>query len=68
MPEILVVDLFVEDRAHEAFLDALIQRLLSEESQEAKIRLRSPLGGHGKMLTELKANQRKHQKTRDNTR
>lgn len=58
MPDILMVDLFAEDRAHEAFLDALIRRLLSEESQKAMIKPRSALGGHGKMLTELEAYQK----------
>lgn len=52
------VDLFAEDRAHEAFLDALLQRLLRESGTETSIRHRSPLGGHGKMLTELEAFQK----------
>ena len=54
----LKVDLFTEDRAHEAFLHALLQRLLKESGVEALIRHRSPLGGHGKMLTELEAFQK----------
>jgi hypothetical protein len=58
MADILKVDLFAEDRAHEAFLDALIRRLLSEDGVETLIRHRSPLGGHGKMLTELGAFQK----------
>ncbi len=54
----VMVDLFAEDRAHEAFLDALLQRLLREAGTEMLIRHRSPLGGHGKMLTELEAFQK----------
>jgi hypothetical protein len=58
MAKYLRVDLFAEDRAHEAFLDALVRRLLREIGREILIRHRSPLGGHGKMLTELQAFQK----------
>ncbi len=58
MANLMKVDLFAEDRAHESFLDALIGRLIKEGSTETLIRHRSPLGGHGKMLTELDAFQK----------
>lgn len=58
MADALKVDLFGEDRAHEAFLNALIRRLVKEDGTEMSIRHRSPLGGHGKMLTELEAFQK----------
>ena len=58
MANLLKVDLFAEDRAHEAFLDALIRRLFSELGMKTVIRHRSPLGGHGKMLTELEVFQK----------
>lgn len=58
MANLLKVDLFAEDRAHEAFLDALVRRLFREVGTETLIRHRSPLGGHGKMLTELEAFQK----------
>jgi len=58
MANLLNVDLFAEDRAHEAFLDALIRRLFSEMGMKTVIRHRSPLGGHGKMLTELEVFQK----------
>jgi hypothetical protein len=58
MANLLNVDLFAEDRAHEAFLDALIRRLFGEADMKTVIRHRSPLGGHGKMLTELEVFQK----------
>jgi hypothetical protein len=58
MADTLKIDLFAEDRAHEAFLDPLIRRLLRDDDVETVIRHRSPLGGHGKMLTELEAFQK----------
>jgi hypothetical protein len=52
MPE-LIVDLFVEDRAHEEFLKALIGRLAQEERQQVTLHPRAARGGHGRALTEL---------------
>ncbi len=50
----LTVDLFAEDRAHEEFLRALIQRLAREETCELwNLRVRSARGGHGRALDEL---------------
>lgn len=54
----LVVDLFAEDRAHEAFVGALVRRLLREADQRATLHVRSVLGGHGRALAELRAFQK----------
>lgn len=50
----IIVDLFVEDRAHEEFLKPLITRVASEENIEVTIRVRSARGGHGKAISEYK--------------
>jgi hypothetical protein len=47
-------DLFVEDRAHEAFLSALIDRIAAEERLEPNLHIRSGRGGHGRALAELR--------------
>ena len=52
MPE-LMLDLFAEDRAHEEFLRALIDRLAREETRHVRLRLRAARGGHGRALDEL---------------
>src|SRR5438128_11532833 len=49
----IVVDLFVEDYAHEQFLRALLYRLAREERQPVRVRVRSARGGHGRALAEL---------------
>jgi len=41
MNDALIVDLFVEDRAHEAFLKPLVERLAQEDGVVAKVRVRS---------------------------
>lgn len=48
------ISLFVEDRAHENFLTALIQRLADEYNVKINIKASSVRGGHGKVITELK--------------
>lgn len=48
------VSLFVEDRAHEDFLTALIQRLADEYNVKINIKASSVRGGHGKVVTELR--------------
>lgn len=53
MPDARVVDLFVEDYAHEAFLRPLILRLASEEKIEVDVRVISAKGGHPRVLQEL---------------
>lgn len=47
------VDLFVEDRAHEEFLRALLGRLSEEGERKIAIRVRSARGGHGRVLSEF---------------
>lgn len=48
------VYLFVEDYGHEAFLQALIERLAQEYQVDVCMRSFSVRGGHGKVITELK--------------
>jgi len=50
----VAVDIFVEDRAHEAFLVPLLQRIAMEESISVLPRVRSARGGHGRAIDELK--------------
>jgi hypothetical protein len=49
----LVIDLFVEDRAHEAMVTALTRRISAEEDKRTVLRPRSARGGHGRVLSEL---------------
>lgn len=53
MTEPVVVDLFVEDHAHEEFLSALVDRIANDAGRVPKIRTRSARGGHGRALAEL---------------
>lgn len=53
MTDLTVVDLFVEDQAHEEFLRAMISRVAKEEHKTIRIRVRSARGGHGRALEEL---------------
>lgn len=53
MGNILLVDLFVEDSAQEAFLRAVVDRLAREEGREIDITPRSARGGHPRALKEL---------------
>ena len=48
-----IVDLFVEDRAHEEFLTPLLRRVANEESVEVQIRVRSARGGHARAVAEF---------------
>ena len=50
----VLVDIFVEDRAHEAFLVPMLLRIAEEEQVVATPRVRSGRGGHGRALAELK--------------
>lgn len=52
------VDLFAEDRAHEAFISALVRRIFAEEGCTLQLQVRSAVGGHGRAITELKNYQR----------
>jgi hypothetical protein len=58
MAESLKVDLFAEDKAHEALLEPLIRRVARDSGLESVVSLRSPLGGYGRMLSELCAFQK----------
>lgn len=49
----VIVDLFVEDRAHEEFLKAMLIRLAREREKPVTLRVRSARGGHGRAMEEL---------------
>lgn len=53
MDKVMTVDLFVEDRAHEDFVHAMVLRISRENSKRVDIRVRSARGGHGRALSEL---------------
>lgn len=54
----VIVDLFVEDRAHEELLRPLIERVAVEEQVAITVRVRSARGGHGRALAEFDLYQR----------
>jgi hypothetical protein len=54
----LALDLFAEDRGHEAFLRAVVERVASEESCRVSVQVRSGKGGHGKALSEFRLYQK----------
>lgn len=58
MSDALVVDLFVEDRAHEELLAPLLRRIAQEEDTAVKVRVRSARGGHGRAIQEFGLYQR----------
>jgi hypothetical protein len=49
----LRVDLFVEDRAHEEFLRALIERISREEKRDVALTFKSARGGRPRLDSEL---------------
>jgi hypothetical protein len=49
----LTVDLFAEDRAHEEFLRAMLNRIAAEQERNLTVRVRSARGGHPRVLAEL---------------
>lgn len=49
----LTVDLFAEDRAHEEFLRAMLNRIVGEQERDLTVRVRSARGGHPRVLAEL---------------
>ena len=51
------VDLFAEDRAHEALLRALIERVGAEENCTMSVQVRSARGGHARAISEFGAYQ-----------
>lgn len=63
----VVVDIFVEDRAHEELLKPLLTRIAREEHIEVWPRVRSARGGHGRAIAEFKLYQRVVQSTLSNT-
>lgn len=52
------MDVFAEDRAHEEFIQALIERLAGEEGVVVDVRIRAARGGHPQAIAELKLYQR----------
>jgi hypothetical protein len=58
MSDASVVDLFVEDRAHEEFIKAMISRLAEAENKEVRLRVRSARGGHGQAIESFVTYQR----------
>jgi hypothetical protein len=53
MSEGLVVDLFVEDRAHEEFVGAIMRRIARDENRQIQLRVRAARGGYPRVLNEL---------------
>jgi hypothetical protein len=49
----IIIDLFAEDRAHEAFKIALLLRIAEEEGRQIIPQPRSARGGHGRALAEF---------------
>jgi hypothetical protein len=58
MSEPALIDLFAEDRGHEAFLLPLLSRLARESGKTISVRVRSARGGHGRAISELTTYQR----------
>jgi hypothetical protein len=58
MSKPLVVDLFVEDRAHEEFLRPLVMRIAADEKAAVQVRVRSARGGHARAVQEFQLFQR----------
>jgi hypothetical protein len=58
MSETLLVDLFGEDRGHEALLVPLVERIARELGRDIHVRVRSAHGGRGKEIAEFERYQR----------
>lgn len=58
MTEALVVDLFVEDAAHERFLQALVTRLAADARVHMRVRAMTARGGYPRVMSELRVAQR----------
>ena len=54
----VVVDLFVEDRAHEELLKPLLHRIAEEEATPIEVRVRSARGGHSRAIAEFRLYQK----------
>jgi hypothetical protein len=48
------INFFVEDSAHERFLNALVQRFANQYGVHVEIEYGTVTGGHGRVITELK--------------
>ncbi|MEW6137060.1 MAG: hypothetical protein AB1733_02435 [Thermodesulfobacteriota bacterium] len=48
------LDIFVEDRAHEYFIRALVRRLAREQGLSFDVQVRSGTGGHGRAVSEFR--------------
>lgn len=57
MSRALRIDVFCEDRAHEAFLKPLLYRICTQEGVQARIEVQSARGGRGRTLQELEGYQ-----------
>lgn len=53
MNEGLVVDLFVEDRAHEELVGAIVRRIARDQNCQIQLRVRAARGGYPRVLNEL---------------
>jgi len=53
MPEPIHIALYYEDRAHELFIGALVQRFIDEMRVDARISVLGARGGHSKMMAEF---------------
>jgi len=49
--------MFVEDRAHEYFIRALVIRIAREEQKDLEIQIRCASGGHGRAVSEFRTYQ-----------
>ena len=58
MSDRIIVDLFVEDRAHEELLKPLMARVADKLAAELRLRVRSGRGGHARAISEFKLYQR----------
>ena len=58
MSESLLVDLFVEDRAHEELLKPLVIRIGQEEQVDVRVSVRIAWGGHARAIREFRLYQR----------
>ncbi len=58
MNEPVIIDLFVEDHAHEEFLGPLVCRVAEEETVTAEVRIRSARGGHARAIDEFRLYQK----------
>lgn len=54
MSDPVTIDIFVEDRAHEALLLPLVRRVAREEDVPVQVRVRSARGGHGRAIQEFR--------------